>query len=1313
MLPSSEQDHTKVKKPTKATDLDPTAAAGSEPPPRLPPPLPSSFKTSSLSYWLSHSGSGSNSGSNIIPKGITTTSTQPGPGSMFATSTASPGYFSSFQGYSQGQYYAGGASHDQPIDLDHPQAHAVQGGSSTSTPPPPTAHGSSAASKPEKAKRGRKPKPKPDPNDPNFVLPKPAKEKKSKVPKTVEDNPKAFKQSCLTFDVVDADKAKSYFTAHNGDDDRRYGGIMRDIPKLVGRAPYEDLVGGLLMRSSKLPTLHKLELQKQDVNMDMLANIKMVHEFLNTFGTPLGLTKAKDSGEWITFDTLLSMIKNPRMDSRLLDLNYRMVLAAYDDDQSSRINHFNFTYFLAVGPEAVEGNSDEKKNKKRPTRRYQPLNRLGTLEYSSYTPADRIEALAKALHDITASRKFHRFMRDEVEENITTLKRQKRKRTEIRKELETQVHDLERAMKAIERDAAQMETERQSILAAERDNDVDDDGSVRITASLRLQRLALVKDARSKANDLLKQQKALAAELKIKEHHWETKKQELEDISKDDTEIQKDHNIPWAQLRGGYAVNTDTKLRVICLGNDRWGRKYWFWKDFGGVLVEDRDQIGPKLDTTAEDTSLASKKTESDKITDVLSTDSRTAESHMDMGEAMEVEQIVHKADQQQEDETVTDMTRRMMAMASLDLTGNLEANDGQGFQSTKSRMSINNLLIDDASPQHAVPITTITHPETSPLPFPERDMLDYGPVQTWSLISTTKELASLTRALNGKGARERVLKASLITMRKEIEESFPMITKWAGNHCESKFEHLSELGALGQPLTLTEFHLLKKKRGRKSKQELADIAATEELITANEGVEAMDVDSSVLPIHDGGLENGGDQIHGHGHDNDHVDNRQDHDHIMEENESESTKVQVADLVTDHQDSPREEQALQQDSNMMEEVDTPHEDEETYGEDTGLTGSEYLDTIVKAAGTKIRDFSRTIFGGDENAIINAVKASNPETPSSPQERLANIVQILERCLDAMDDYSGEHDEEPEAKEGEMSKEQEEVSNKNAEKKSDDNDTAMEDVVGNETKERNVGSEDDKLPVSVSPRLLGWLQVCGMDEMLKRVQTYGALHAWLDECSRAVADFVDDGYDEGDEEEESEGEGKADEIGEDSEDSDNHDHEEGEDEDDDEGKDEGKDEQEDEEREETGEEKAQDEHRSEYEKGQDDHRSQGRHLKSRKQPKTTSRTTTVGGHSLRSRGAVPISYKMELVADDEDEDDEEDDEEEEEGEEEEERVEVVARLSSRTRSTRSSTRLMHQPSKVQSKHGGGGGDDEEEEEEDEEEVAPRRSKRIRS
>jgi hypothetical protein len=86
-------------------------------------------------------------------------------------------------------------------------------------------------------------------------------------------------------------------------DDRRFGGIMKELPKLTGRAPYEDLMTGLLLRSSKLPALNKLDLHNAELDMDMLADVKMVHEFLNTFGTPLGLTK--DSGEWITFGKIL------------------------------------------------------------------------------------------------------------------------------------------------------------------------------------------------------------------------------------------------------------------------------------------------------------------------------------------------------------------------------------------------------------------------------------------------------------------------------------------------------------------------------------------------------------------------------------------------------------------------------------------------------------------------------------------------------------------------------------------------------------------------------------------------------------------------------------------------------------------------------------------------------------------------------------------------------------------------------------------------------------------------------------------------
>lgn len=83
------------------------------------------------------------------------------------------------------------------------------------------------------------------------------------------------------------------------DEDKRFGSLLKELPKLTGRAPYEDLLDGLIMRSSKLPSINKLDLHRQDLDMDMLADVKMVHEFINTFGSPLGLTK--DCGEWITY----------------------------------------------------------------------------------------------------------------------------------------------------------------------------------------------------------------------------------------------------------------------------------------------------------------------------------------------------------------------------------------------------------------------------------------------------------------------------------------------------------------------------------------------------------------------------------------------------------------------------------------------------------------------------------------------------------------------------------------------------------------------------------------------------------------------------------------------------------------------------------------------------------------------------------------------------------------------------------------------------------------------------------------------------
>lgn len=113
--------------------------------------------------------------------------------------------------------------------------------------------------------------------------------------------------------MLDPSKVGSYFSAMAVDDDRRHGNFMKELPKLTGRAPFEDLMSALLLRSSRLPALNKLDLHHPELDMDMLADVKMVHEFLNTFGTSFGLTK--DSGEWITYGTgtLVAFLNRARM----------------------------------------------------------------------------------------------------------------------------------------------------------------------------------------------------------------------------------------------------------------------------------------------------------------------------------------------------------------------------------------------------------------------------------------------------------------------------------------------------------------------------------------------------------------------------------------------------------------------------------------------------------------------------------------------------------------------------------------------------------------------------------------------------------------------------------------------------------------------------------------------------------------------------------------------------------------------------------------------------------------------------------------
>ncbi|GJJ76526.1 hypothetical protein EMPS_08885 [Entomortierella parvispora] len=950
-----------------------------------------------------------------------------------------------------------------------------------------------------------------------------------------------FKQSCLQFDKLDPSKADSYFAnmaAASVEEDKRFGNLLKELPKLTGRAPYEDLLEGLIMRSSKLPSVSKLDLHRQDLDMDMLADVKMVHEFINTFGSPLGLTK--DSGEWITYDALLGMIRNPRVDNRLLDLNCKMITAAYEEGKSPAINYFNFPYFLAVGPATLEDKKEEKKNKLSSVsakRKIVPQVRLATTEYSVFTVSDRIEALVKALHDITSSDRFHRFMRNEVEENITSLKRHKRKRAEVRKELETQTHDLEREMRTIEYEAAQLETQRQAILTTEREgnNPEEDVAGSRISSSSRLQRLALAKDARNKANDLLNQQKALANDLKIKESAWEIKKEELDNISLDDNELQKEHNIPLSQLRGGQAVNGDEKLRVICLGNDRWGRKYWFWRQFGGIIVEDRKQLGPKIEDTVVDETDTSDETKP-----------KSEESN---------------------DATMADVTERMKSMAKPELTG-------QKTQSTKEIMSINNLLSSNTPP--AEESSPFSEPEK---PSPPKDLLDYGQAHTWGLISTSKELASLIRALNSKGVREKYLKASLVTMRKEIEASFKQVPSWVGREVVVRREKSTTSSAtVGQLLSEHDLIALKKKRGRKSRQEMANIAATEMVLSTGDDRHGMDFDLPTTTESTSG----------------------DQDEPMEDGRS---------------DGHEAEESIEEDDSTLATFLRAVRDEES-----GPTRSEYYSSLVQAAEERLHELSKTICDTEDNVILKAIHASLVHTPES---RLDATVRVLQQCLLAMD--------EPEEKE--MT---EAVVVETPLATAETTDAAMDvDVVEEMPAEVDgLGRVPCSVPVTVNARLLAWLRACHIETMLKSVRTYGALHAWLDDCLTVIANKVDEPEDDEDDDEDENRSDREKEHEDDDADQDEHDDE---DEDEDE---EDEQEHDDDEAEEAGGHKTQHYKKAQHRANESDAKNRSRHRKPHQE--TEMQFSNVGGRSLRARGSQPISYKDDLKAmEDDGEDDDED------------------------------------------------------------------------
>ncbi|KAF9978225.1 hypothetical protein BGZ73_003229 [Actinomortierella ambigua] len=1062
----------------------------------------------------------------------------------------------------------------------------------------------------------------------------------------------SFKQSCLSFDVIDSSNPGAYFLNQHYEDVNPFRHLLKELPKLVGRAPYEDLSDGMLARSARTPALRTFDVTFADFDMNTLAEVKMIHEFLNTFGTPLALTE--EEGEWIS-----------------LDLHCRLVRAAYEPEEIPQVDQYNFIYYLAIGPEVLSGNDDKRDAKAaralaRAVRLGRPrknaairrkrlmLDRLGKIEFSEYTMADRIQSLAKAIHDIMSTPKFHRFMTNEVEENILTLKRQKRKRTEARKELEAQTQELERSMRAIERQAAELESQKQALLALERDGTPGEEeqaaagrGSVS-----RLQRLAQTKEARAKIAALTNEQKALAHELKLKESMCDSKREELEGVVEDDFEVQKDHNIILNRLRGGNVVNADDNLRVMVLGSDRFGRKYWFWKGFGGVIVEDRGQVGPKeQEKTADhaDTKPAELCASTNAAT-TTSTNTATTTAVDGENDAV-MEEVITKMESMADPE-LTSGAQEPVPPADADATSLSTA------LSTKDRMSINSLLIDTPgdtasednsvkeNPSHESQSTTpeprlshppvaVTLPASEPRRATERDMLDYGPIQTWSLISTNKELASLIRVLNHKGVRERVLKANLLTMRKQIESSFATVPKWA--HVADVNEPRNAADGGGDLI----LEALRKKRGRKSKEELAEIAARMESL---EAIAAAAAAAAANPTTG--------EVNTEG-----------------EPSGESEEAAIVTMELDHD---------------MDEEDCP-----------GATTEEYYDDMVRQTEGKLCALSSVLCEDSrEDALSKFV--SHARTIAEGEDLLKVTVGCLKLCLEALKE-SVEETEEMDDVEDHAADATEAVDG--GEKDLKKTNQSSPPTVKKEAKEQHtsdVDSDDDEeeeepvstliaspellekirthpsmvetgIPVLERPKLYWWLRARRVDEMLDAVQTYGGLHAWLEVCKRAVESMVDEGDHGDDDEEDAHRSGDEDEEGEEA---DEHEQDDQDDEDGDEDE-QGDD---DEDADEAGDDKSQEHEEEEAEEEEEPRRGRARYGKAKKQTAPTTKspsvattrgtraatrsisntavstTTTASGISLRSRRGPKVNYSDDasrFYHEDEEQEDEDEDEDEDE------------------------------------------------------------------
>ncbi|ORX97710.1 hypothetical protein K493DRAFT_336430 [Basidiobolus meristosporus CBS 931.73] len=377
--------------------------------------------------------------------------------------------------------------------------------------------------------------------------------------------------------------------------------LQPGVPKLPPIS--DDLDPILLPYSAPLPTFKELNIPNDDLHltMDEWAQLMVIHDFFHKFSTDI-LHMEPDVYSYEILEDLICNTCTVNENGIRFICNLIEFIESeehyQDSPQLPPVSPVNFQWYIG---EILPDKS----------------NVFATTEFPEIPPRERLKALNYLVDLALDTDQFSQYLHAGVDERIAQLKKEKRERTETRRQLETQISDLTRNIQAAEKGVVEIQEELMRLAKCHLNDETGDDTNEEDSeggseaqpmshdeGNAEAQEKQRPRDERTSRQKVLaeeKSKKKLVATLKGKctkltrdiekmIRQREGKRKSILELNSKDVLHQSQVEAVSSKYRGGIIPSRGTMAtsqEMLLIGYDRYARAYWHWKPLGGIIIEE------------------------------------------------------------------------------------------------------------------------------------------------------------------------------------------------------------------------------------------------------------------------------------------------------------------------------------------------------------------------------------------------------------------------------------------------------------------------------------------------------------------------------------------------------------------------------------------------------------------------------------------------------------------------------------------------------------------------------------------------------